>query len=147
MSLTQIETMRHTRERGRALAPAAVLLLTGCTLLTGCSGAMASPATTAEEFEAALSGGDYAAACRLLTPAALNQVESGSGQPCPDALEMLEVPASGGVASVQAWGRAAIVEFEGDTLFLARTGESWAVRAAGCSPVPEAPYDCTVEGG
>ncbi|WP_210508922.1 hypothetical protein [Naasia sp. SYSU D00057] len=131
----------------RALAPTVAGLLATSALLTGCSGAMASPATAAADFEAALGGGDYGAACDLLTPEAVTQVESGSGQACPDALAMLGIPPGGEMASVQAWGRAAIVELDGDTLFLARTGESWAVRAAGCSPVPDGPYDCTVEGG
>jgi hypothetical protein len=141
MRLAHIDAMAHAAWRSGASVAAAVLLLSGC------SGAMASPVSTAERFEAAVGAGDYAAACELLTPESVNEVEGGSGQPCPDALETLEVPAATEVTHVEAWGRAAIVELDGDTLFLARTGESWAVRAAGCSEVPNGPYDCIVEGG
>jgi hypothetical protein len=115
-------------------------------LLSGCSQGAASPAGTAEDFEAALGGGDFATACELLTPAARAEVEDTSGQPCEDALPTLELPGGGAVVHVEAWGRAAIAELEQDTLFLARTGEAWAVRAAGCTPVQDAPYDCTVTG-
>ncbi len=115
--------------------------------LSGCSVGVISPAGVAEEFAAAMGGGDFAAACELLTPEAANELEDGSGQPCDSALESLEVPAGGEVQHVEAWGRAAIAEMEQDTLFLARTGDTWAVRAAGCTQVPNAPYDCIVTGG
>ncbi len=116
-------------------------------MLSGCSPAMASPTTIAAEFEAALAGRDFTRACELLTPATLSDLEDGSGMPCEQALESLGVPAGGEVLHVEAWGRAGIAELEQDTLFLARTGETWAVRAAGCTPVPDAPYDCIVTGG
>ncbi len=115
--------------------------------LSGCSQGTASPAVVAGDFDAALNGGDFAAACELLTPEAVSELEDGSGQPCETALESLEVPAGGEVLHVEAWGRAAVAEMEQDTLFLARTGDTWAVRAAGCTQVPNAPYDCIVTGG
>lgn len=115
--------------------------------LAGCSQGLASPAGVVEDFEAAISSGDLAAACDLITPEAVSELESGSGAPCARALETLAVPAGGGVVRVESWGRGAIAELEQDTLFLARTGETWAVRAAGCTPVPDAPYDCIVTGG
>jgi hypothetical protein len=127
----------------RSLAAAAAVAL----LLSGCSTAMASPDSAAEKFEAAVRTGDFSAACGLLTPEAATEVESQSGQPCADSLGDLGIPAGTKVTQTEAWGRAAIVELDGDTLFLARTGESWAVRAAGCTPVANEPYDCTVEGG
>jgi hypothetical protein len=108
---------------------------------------MASPDGTAEKFESAVGNGDFAAACDLLTPVAAEDVESRSGESCPDAFQGLGIPSASRIKLTEAWGRAAIVEFDGDTLFLTRTGESWAVRAAGCSPVADAPYDCIVEGG
>jgi len=115
--------------------------------LSGCSQGMASPADVAADFDQALAAGDYATACALLTPEAVSELESGSGQSCANALQSLGVPVGGTVEHVEAWGRAAIAEMEQDTLFLARTGETWAVRAAGCTPVPDAPYDCIVTGG
>ncbi len=138
----KVPLIRRIPARAGAAAAALAVLL-----LSGCSQAMASPAGVAEDFAAALSDGDFAGACELLTPAAVAELEDSSGQPCDSALESLEVPAGGAVVQVGAWGRAAIAEMEQDTLFLARTGESWAVRAAGCTPVADAPYDCTVTGG
>jgi len=39
------------------------------------------------------------------------------------------------------------VRFTGDTLFLSEFRGRWKVLAAGCSPMPRAPYDCSVKGG
>jgi hypothetical protein len=131
----------------RRIPPWASVAAAAVLMLTGCSQGMASPAGVAEDFAAALDENDFGGACELLTPAAVSELESTTGQPCDTALESLEVPAGGAVVSVEAWGRAAIAEMEQDTLFLARTGESWAVRAAGCTPAPDAPFDCAVTGG
>ncbi len=131
----------------RTVAARAVIAASAALALSGCSQAMASPAGVAGDFEEALGTRDFAGACELLTPAALSDLEDGSGMACEQALESLGIPAGGRVLHVEAWGRAAIAELEQDTLFLARTGETWAVRAAGCTPVPEAPYDCIVTGG
>ncbi|WP_210480461.1 hypothetical protein [Naasia sp. SYSU D00948] len=130
----------------RGLAPCAAAGVLAAAL-SGCTMGLASPAVVAGDFDRAISSGDFSTACSLLTPAAVQEVETGSGEDCESALESLGVPAGGAVVHVEAWGRAAIAEMEQDTLFLARTGETWAVRAAGCTPVPEAPYDCIVTGG
>lgn len=133
---------RRIPSRARAAGVALAVLL-----LSGCSGIMSSPDGVVEDFESAVSGGDFAAACELLTPAAVSELERSTGESCESALESLDLPEGGTVVHVEAWGRAAIAELEQDTLFLARTGDSWAVRAAGCTSVPEAPYECTVTGG
>jgi hypothetical protein len=137
----KIPLLRRRPGAGAAIGALAAVLLSGCSQGT------ASPTGVAEDFSEALSGGDFAGACELLTPAAVSELESSSGQPCDAALESLGVPAGGAVVRVESWGRAAITEMEEDTVFLARTGETWAVRAAGCTPVTDAPYDCIVTGG
>jgi hypothetical protein len=44
------------------------------------------------------------------------------------------------------YGRAGLVELRDTAVFVARSGSSWLVRAAGCTAHADAPYDCTVDG-
>ncbi|XVQ89797.1 hypothetical protein ACQP2K_21000 [Microbispora siamensis] len=52
---------------------------------------------------------------------------------------------AGAVRGVDVWGDEARVRVDGDTLFLHRFPDGWRVRAAGCEPHPEQPYECEVE--
>ena len=103
-------------------------------------------AATALDFHSALRSGDYARACGLLIPSAVEKLEGGVAGSCPDKLSRLEVPAAASVQDSAAYGRNAQVVMDHDTLFLIRSGDGWKVTAAGCSSRGERPYDCEVEG-
>lgn len=48
---------------------------------------------------------------------------------------------------VDVYGNQARAVLATDTLFLSRFAAGWKVVAAGCSPRPEQPYQCRVNGG
>jgi hypothetical protein len=128
------------------------LVVGGCLvgLLAGC--AAASPDTRAAEdgavaFHRALDAGDGAAACRLLAPRTLSELEERSDEPCAAALESLDLGSAGNLVGGSAYGLAAQVKFGADTVFLTLDPTGWRVTAAGCSAVPDQPYDCEVRGG
>lgn len=130
----------------------AALLGGGCLLIAlgGC--ATTSPeAHAAEEaavgFHRALDAGDDSAACRLLAPRTIVAVEERSSGACQDALRALNLPPVGSVVAAGAYGMSAQVILRGDTVFLSRTVSGWFVTAAGCTRVPDQPYDCVVRGG
>jgi hypothetical protein len=138
-----MRTTPTTRSTTTVVATAAVVLA-----LTGCSagGSIRVDATaTADRFLRDVEHGDGRAACGLLVPAARQDVEDRTGRSCADGLTTLDLPAPED-GRTRVYGRAAIVEADGHAVFLARSGDSWRVRAAGCSPMPDAPYECTVDG-
>jgi hypothetical protein len=51
------------------------------------------------------------------------------------------------VDAFSTFGTMAQVRFSGDVMFVSEFGNGWKVMAAGCSPVPGHPYDCTLQGG
>ena len=137
------------------------LLLTttaiACLALAGCSAggsARAGAEATAAHFARAIADGDGARACVLLVPDAREAVETTTRAGCAEGVLRLGLGdrqrstsgSTGGTTSARVYGRAAIVEQARDTLFLARSGDTWLVRAAGCTPVDDAPYDCTLDG-
>jgi hypothetical protein len=124
----------------------------GCLLMAlgGC--ATTSPdAHAAEEvaagFHRALDSGDASVACRLLAPRTVSEVEERSSSACDKALGSMDLPAAGDVVAGGAYGLSAQVILRGDTVFLSLTPSGWLVTAAGCTRVPDEPYDCTVKGG
>jgi hypothetical protein len=130
----------------------AAVLGAGCLLIAlgGC--ATTSPdAHAAEEaavgFHRALDGADDSAACRLLAPRTVSEVEERSSGACEDALRAMDLPSAGDVVSAGAYGLSAQVILRGDTVFLSLTPSGWLVTAAGCTRVPDQPYDCVVRGG
>ena len=119
----------------------AVVLL----VLTGCSGLGA--AEKEEAGAAAVSfyrllGQDPASACGVLAPGTLHEVEA-SG-PCEEA--MSDLPQASRVSHVDVYGKQAMVTLDGDVAFLALFPGGWRVTAAGCVPVAERPYECSVKG-
>ena len=113
-------------------------------LLTGCSStqqpAVEDVATTFEDPSA-----DPQSRCDLLAPATLVALEEEASTPCEDAID--ELPLQGGeVTAVEIWGGDAQVRVGGDTVFLTETSVGWRVVAAACTPRPERPYECEVEG-
>jgi hypothetical protein len=126
-------------------------VLTGVLLasVSGCAGAnpgTSEAAAAALDFHSALSSGDYARACRLLIPSAVEKLEAGAAGTCAEKLSQLDVPAAVSVKNSASYGRNAQVVMDQDTLFLARSGDGWRITAAGCTSRGERPYDCEVEG-
>jgi hypothetical protein len=134
--------------RPAATVPAAVLLA-GLAGLAGCSaggrGTPAEPVRAAEAFEAALERGDQSAACDLLAPPTRDELEQSQRQECSKALGEEDLPEGGSAADVQVYGDEAFARMQGDVLFLANVGGTWMVSAAGCTPQPDAPYECEVK--
>ncbi len=116
--------------------------------VTGCSAGGSTrldAMATADRFLRDVGHGDGRAACALLVPDAQRDVEDRTGRSCAEGLTTLDLPAPTD-GRTRVYGRAAIVEADGHAVFLARSGDAWRVRAAGCTPVPDAPYECTVDG-
>lgn len=137
-----------------------VLLTTtaiACLALAGCSAggsARAGAEETAAHFARAIADDDGARACGLLVRDAREAVETTTRARCEIGVLRLGLDdrqrstggSTSGTISARVYGRAAIVEQARDTVFLARSGDTWLVRAAGCTPVEDAPYDCTLDG-
>jgi hypothetical protein len=117
-------------------------------LVGGCgSSPDAAVSRVADDFEAAVSGGDAEAACRLLAASTLDELEQSSGRPCAESI-LDEVAAGGQRAAVARYGTAAQATYRDDVLFLTEGPSGWRVLAAGCTPGPgSAPYDCGISGG
>jgi hypothetical protein len=128
---------------------AAVLMVLPLMLATSCSTLgpdTAAADDVAVEFHRSILDGDGTAACALLAPATLEEVESTAGTSCPDAILDQDVPDADQVQESQAFGRGAQVVLNGDVLFLSIFGDHWLITAAGCTSRGERPYDCTVKG-
>jgi hypothetical protein len=142
-----VATLRaRPARRGRAVGPVGLCALL---LLTGCAGSERVDAarSSAEAFERALAAGDGAAACHLLAPDTAQEVAQSAGTSCASGILHEGLPKAGAVRASTAWGRSAQVRLASDTLFLSHFADGWRVLAAGCSPQPGKPYDCTVQGG
>jgi hypothetical protein len=141
--------------QGRTVFPRlAALTILALPALAGCAG-LAPDAPSAEgvavAFGAAIAAGNGDEACALLAPGTVEEIESGEGVPCAQAILELGLPGGGQGRSAEAFGRGAIVELDNDTVFLIGDGDGdlrgWRVTAAGCEPRKDRPYDCTVKGG
>jgi hypothetical protein len=86
-----------------------------------------------------------AKACQMLAPGTLHQLQSTFG-PCDQSLPRQDLPVGSRVISVDVYGKEAMVSLDQDVLFLARYSDGWKVTAAGCTPQPGRPYDCTLDG-
>jgi hypothetical protein len=131
-------------------AVGAVVLLAGTAGLGGCSaggrGTPSGPVKAVEAFEAALSRGDAATACDLLTPPTRHELEQSQSEKCAKALPDQKIPAATADADVDVYGDEAIARVSSDVVFLTNVGGTWMVSAAGCTPQPDQPYDCEVKG-
>ena len=135
------------RRRFPVRAASILLVVTG--VLAGCGSARNSdPAVdTAVRFLTAVSDGDGAAACGLLAPATVEEVERDSGQACAEAVTDEELPEPGTVTGADVYGQWAMVRLDGQAVFLAVFPAGWRVVAAGCQPQGERPHACAVDGG
>ncbi|NUP80816.1 MAG: hypothetical protein HOV96_25040 [Nonomuraea sp.] len=111
---------------------------------TGCAADTTSPARAAERFHAAVAAHQDEAACGLLARKTADKLPD-PGQTCGQALADLKLGKGGAVTEVNVWGDEAQVRLAGDTLFLHRFDDGWRVKAAGCQPVHDQPYECEVE--
>jgi hypothetical protein len=131
----------------RALALLAVVAVGAAP--SGCgsvSGRERAAAAVAERFVTAVADGNGDAACAVLAPKTVEEVESG-GAACAEAILDEDLPEPGPVGTTDVYGQWARVVLPADTLFLAVFRDGWRVVAAGCSPAGEGPYDCVVQGG
>ncbi len=137
-----------------AVAP---LLVVGVALaLAGCSNpgpGAADAGRAAADFATAVADGDGARACALLTPRAAQSLADDAETTCEQAVLADPVTSAvvpdgppTGAPEPKAFGREAQVHLDGDVLFLAMAGGGWKVSAAGCTPLPDQPYDCVIEG-
>jgi hypothetical protein len=134
--------------RRTALAAAAVAAVAvpagGC----GASQERVDGATVAAwSFARAVETGDGAAMCAVLARGTKRELEWSERAACARAVVGRRLPTPGTVRRTDVHGRRAMVELEGDTLFLAETSAGWKVTAAGCAPRPGQPYRCRVRGG
>ncbi|WP_139053228.1 hypothetical protein [Rhodococcus globerulus] len=106
----------------------------------------AGAAEVAQAFHTALHVADRTTLCALLAEATAEQVEKTTHSTCPDGILDRQIPDADRVHDVSAYGRAAQVRMNGDTVFLTREGESWKIAAAGCQYQGNEPYDCVLEG-
>ncbi|MEV4392494.1 hypothetical protein [Nonomuraea sp. NPDC049607] len=121
------------------VVPALLLAAVGCAVDT------TSPARAAERFHAAVAAHQENAACGLLARTTADKLPD-PGQTCAQALGDVKLGPGGRVTEVNVWGNEAQVRLAGDTVFLHRFADGWRVKAAGCRPVRDLPYECEVEG-
>jgi hypothetical protein len=137
--------MRHPLRSGLVVV---ALLLTSAAA-AGCAalGPNAADAdAVASQFSTALDESNGAAACDLLNERARSAVEDASGSDCAEGILTLGIPASGDPVTSEVYGRSALVETDSDSLFMTVGGASWLIRAAGCTPRENEPFDCLIEG-
>lgn len=123
------------------LAGAMVLTVAGC----GASDRTAVSGV-ARGFYQAVRAGNGTAACALLAPPTVDEVEQSEQAPCRTAILDEDIPDVGDVTATHRYGGQAQVELDGDTAFLSEFGDGWKVVAVACTARGEAPYDCKVSG-
>jgi hypothetical protein len=138
--------MRPVRHRGLVAALAVLALITSA----GCASAgerATAAAAVATRLLTVVAGGDGAAACAMLAPDTVSELEQSAGKPCARAILDADLPAPGSVTRADVYGQWAQVRLSDDTVFLAVFPGGWRVVAAGCQPRQDRPYDCVLKGG
>ncbi|TCC44866.1 hypothetical protein E0H73_45100 [Kribbella pittospori] len=107
----------------------------------------APPSSTAERFYRAIEAGDGSAACNLLAPQTVQEVEQSERAPCRSVILGEDIPTAGEVTELQQYGTQAQVQLRGDTAFLAEFDDGWRIIAAACTARGDRPYDCKLTGG
>ena len=120
------------------------LLITALVLAAaGCAPAGDEAEETARRFLRAVADGDGQAACAVLAPRTAEEIDA----PCAEGVLGEALTAPSARATSRVYGQSALVEFDGDAVFLALLGDGWRVVAAGCTPRGDEPYDCAIQGG
>ncbi|MET7733382.1 hypothetical protein ABZT02_18710 [Streptomyces sp. NPDC005402] len=120
------------------------LVLSGC----GSVGERRSDAEAAATgFERSLRAHDPAGLCTALAPETRSELEQSEKASCEKAIASQDIPLGGIAHRVDLYGRQARVVLDADTLFLSLFPDGWKVVAAGCTPRPGQPYQCTLQGG
>jgi hypothetical protein len=127
---------------------AALTLLAVAVLASGCGAQTESaPRRLASDFAQAVAAQDAAKACALLAPETRSELEQSAGEACVKALGSEDLQSPGALRHFASFGTMAQATFAGDVVFLAEFKSGWRVMAAGCTPQPERPYDCQLQGG
>jgi hypothetical protein len=141
--------MRKGRSAPSAWRPA-WWAVAGVVTLCGCADVgsrEAAAGDTAVRLLTAVAGKDGTAACAILAPDTVAELEQSAGKPCAQAVLDADLPAPSGVSGADVYGQWAQVRLAGETVFLAVFPGGWRVIAAGCEPRQSRPYDCTLQGG
>jgi hypothetical protein len=128
----------------------AVAAMLAAAALAGCGGPGGredAASAVAVRLLEAVDRDDGAAACAVLAPQTLADLEKSADQPCADAVLDEDLPAPGRVTNTNVYGQWAQVRLDDDTIFLAVFRDGWRVVAAGCQPQGNRPYDCVLQGG
>ena len=140
-------TTHPTRRTRRALL--ALMAAAGLGALAGCASlgpdADGADRVTASFF-AALRDGDGGTACGLLNDSAREAAEEASGADCPSGILTLGIDADCQPSPTEVYSRAAFVETGSTAVFLTPGPDGWLIRAAGCEPVEDAPFECALDG-
>lgn len=103
--------------------------------------------SVALHFARSVASSADAAACRDLAPSTRSQLEQSQGEPCPQALAAQNLPRPGPLHRTQVFNTTSQASFAHDTFFLGKFHDGWKIIAAGCTPRPDQPYECTLQGG
>jgi hypothetical protein len=115
------------------------LVLAGC----GRSGDRASVRSVAESFYAAVDAHDGPRACAWLSAGARQALEQDESEPCPRAVEHLELSGRRARRVEVHSTEAAVALNGGDVVYLETTPRGWRISAAGCrDPAYDKPADC-----
>lgn len=100
-----------------------------------------------QDFYAAVSAEDGAAACDLLVPETRSELEGDAEVDCESAILEQDLPSITEVETIEVYGRNARVVLDSDTAFLTQASVGWQLLAAGCVERRDRPYDCSISGG
>jgi hypothetical protein len=129
---------------------AVLATIAAVTLTAGCSDSgprRDAASNTAVLLLTAARDGDGAAACGVLAPDTVSELEQSADASCADAILDEDLPEPSAVRRVDVYGQWAQVVLEKDTVFLAAFPGGWRVVAAGCQSQGARPYDCVLQGG
>lgn len=128
-----------------ALAAAAAVAV-GATACSGSNPGSAEAAAAATMFHDDVRSGDVEAACGLLAPGTVEELEEGEPGSCATKLREVDLRTTSTVLESKAYGSDAQVVLDEDTVFLVQSGQNWKITAAGCTSRGERPYDCLIDG-
>jgi hypothetical protein len=124
-------------------------VVAGLAMITACGSSPDADAAAqvSQSFHRAVSAGEGQAACEVLAPGVVDELEESAGTPCEQAIVDEGLPAAETILESAAFGTGAMVVLDGDVVFLAEFDGGWRVTAAGCTPRADRPYDCLLQGG